>query len=336
MRQSRPRSPARRVGCALVIDLRLLRDDPDLFRASQTARGRGPGAGRRAARRRRGPAHRRHPLRRAAQRAEGPGQGGRQGLRPRTSPRCWPAPRTSPTQVKAADAQRAEATARADELVLAISNLVHPDSPRGGEEDFTVLEQRGTIRDFAAEGITVRDHLEIGEALRRDRRRARREGVGLALLLPDRRRRPARARPGQPRDGPGDRQRAHADHPAGAGEARGDGGHRLPRPGRRERLPARGRRHVPRRHRRGPAGGLPLRRDPARPTRCRAATPATPRASGARPARTARTPAASSACTGSTRWRCSPSPPPRTPRPSTRGCWGSRSSSSTASSSPTA
>ena len=50
--------------------------------------------------------------------------------------------------------------------MLAISNLVHPESPRGGEEDYTVLEERGTIRDFAAEGITVRDHLEIGEALR--------------------------------------------------------------------------------------------------------------------------------------------------------------------------
>ena len=40
-----PQSPARsgRVGCALVIDLRLLREDPDLFRASQTARGEDPG-----------------------------------------------------------------------------------------------------------------------------------------------------------------------------------------------------------------------------------------------------------------------------------------------------
>ena len=36
--------------------------------------------------------------------------------------------------------------------MLALSNLVHPDSPRGGEEDFTVLEERGTIRDLEAEG----------------------------------------------------------------------------------------------------------------------------------------------------------------------------------------
>ncbi len=67
--------------------------------------------------------------------------------------------------VKAADARRDEASARADDLVLAISNLVHPDSPRGSEDDYRVLEERGTIRDFAAEGITVRDHLELGEAL---------------------------------------------------------------------------------------------------------------------------------------------------------------------------
>ena len=270
---------------------------------------RGPRTGRRAARRRRGPAQRRHPLRRAAQRAEGPGQGGRQGLRrgqggaagPREGPGRGGEGRRRPAR---------EATARADALVLAISNLVHPDSPRGGEEDFTVLEQRGTIRDFAGEGITVRDHLEIGEALRAIDVERGAKVSGVALLLPHRRRRAARARPDQPRDGPGDRQRAHPDHPAGAGQARGHGGHRVPRPGRRERLPPRGRRHVPRRapRRSRSRPTTPTRSSP--PTPCRAGSPATPPASAARPAPTARTPAASSASTGSTRWRCSPSPRP--------------------------
>jgi seryl-tRNA synthetase len=67
--------------------------------------------------------------------------------------------------VKAADLARAEADAVANSLIMDLSNLVHPDSPRGGEEDFQVLAEYGTPRDFAAEGITVRDHLEIGEAL---------------------------------------------------------------------------------------------------------------------------------------------------------------------------
>ena len=46
----------------------------------------------------------------------------------------------------------------------------------------------------------------------------------------------------------------------------GHGGHRLPRPGRRRRLPHRGGGPLPRRHLRGAARGVPLRRDPRRPT----------------------------------------------------------------------
>jgi seryl-tRNA synthetase len=38
-------------------------------------------------------------------------------------------------------------------------------APIGGEDDFRLIEKRGAIRDFAAEGIAVRDHLEIGELL---------------------------------------------------------------------------------------------------------------------------------------------------------------------------
>jgi seryl-tRNA synthetase len=35
----------------------------------------------------------------------------------------------------------------------------------GGEDDFVVIKEVGTKRDFAAEGIAVRDHVEIGELL---------------------------------------------------------------------------------------------------------------------------------------------------------------------------
>lgn len=67
--------------------------------------------------------------------------------------------------VKAADAEQQEAAQQAQELALRLGNLVHPDVPIGGEEDFVVLEQHGTPRDFAAEGFTPRDHLELGELL---------------------------------------------------------------------------------------------------------------------------------------------------------------------------
>lgn len=64
----------------------------------------------------------------------------------------------------------AEEALRQADLALEValkefSNIVHPDAPIGGEDDFVVLEHVGTPRDFQAEGMTVRDHIEIGEAL---------------------------------------------------------------------------------------------------------------------------------------------------------------------------
>lgn len=67
--------------------------------------------------------------------------------------------------VKAADAEQNEATQEAQRLLLQLGNLVHPDAPIGGEEDFVVLEQLGAPRDFAAEGFEPKDHLELGEIL---------------------------------------------------------------------------------------------------------------------------------------------------------------------------
>ena len=68
-------------------------------------------------------------------------------------------------QVKAAEQTAAHAGERVDGLWLQVSNLVNLDSPVGGEADFRVLELVGTPRDFAAEGFTPRDHLELGELL---------------------------------------------------------------------------------------------------------------------------------------------------------------------------
>ncbi len=67
--------------------------------------------------------------------------------------------------VKAADAERDAADTETQELLLQLGNLVHPDVPVGGEEDFVTLETHGTIRDFAAEGFEPRDHLELGQSL---------------------------------------------------------------------------------------------------------------------------------------------------------------------------
>ena len=68
-------------------------------------------------------------------------------------------------QVKSTEAAVREADAKLDSLVLELSNVVDESAPVGGEDDFTVLREVGTKRDFAAEGITVRDHVEIGELI---------------------------------------------------------------------------------------------------------------------------------------------------------------------------
>ena len=69
-------------------------------------------------------------------------------------------------QVKAAQAASDEAGAKFDELILSLPNPVFDDVPRGGEDDFVVVETIGKPRDFAAEGFEPRDHLELGELLK--------------------------------------------------------------------------------------------------------------------------------------------------------------------------
>ena len=54
----------------------------------------------------------------------------------------------------------------ADKAMSGISNLVHKDAPIGEEKDFKVVETIGKPRDFNAEGIKVKDHVELGEELK--------------------------------------------------------------------------------------------------------------------------------------------------------------------------
>ena len=69
-------------------------------------------------------------------------------------------------RVKAAETARSEAEAAADAALLLIHNLIDPDAPVGGEENFVVLEHVGTPRDFSAEGFEAKDHVEIGKILK--------------------------------------------------------------------------------------------------------------------------------------------------------------------------
>ncbi|MFJ3090557.1 serine--tRNA ligase [Streptomyces sp. NPDC086838] len=147
-----------------MIDLRLIREDPDRVRASQRNRGEDVAlvdALLSADERRRSSGVAFDALR-SEQKSLGK-------LIPKASPEERAELLTRAEQLKAdvraADAAQDEADAETRNLLLRLGNIVHPDVPVGGEEDFVVLETHGTIRDFGAEGFEPRDHLELGEAL---------------------------------------------------------------------------------------------------------------------------------------------------------------------------
>jgi seryl-tRNA synthetase len=68
-------------------------------------------------------------------------------------------------KVKAADAKRAEIEEQAKQLVMQLSNLLDVEAPIGGEEDFVTIEHIGTPRDFTKDGFEPKDHVELGKLL---------------------------------------------------------------------------------------------------------------------------------------------------------------------------
>jgi seryl-tRNA synthetase len=68
-------------------------------------------------------------------------------------------------KVKAADAKRSEIEEKAKALLLQLSNLLDTEAPIGGEEDFVTIEHVGIPRDFAKDGFEPKDHVELGKLL---------------------------------------------------------------------------------------------------------------------------------------------------------------------------
>jgi seryl-tRNA synthetase len=143
-----------------VIDLRLLREDPDRLRASQRARGEPESAvdALLAADEARRSAVARFETLRAEQKQLGkqmPKASGaeREALLSRTKELAQ--------QVKEAEAASAEADAALRAAQLAVPNLIEEGAPPGGEDDFVVLREVGTRPEIE----NPRDHLELGEAL---------------------------------------------------------------------------------------------------------------------------------------------------------------------------
>jgi seryl-tRNA synthetase len=143
-----------------VIDLRLLRDDPETLRASQRARGESEAVVDdllRADEQRRSALQRFESLRSEQKQLSGQvrtAQGDeKQALLARTKELSG--------EVKAAEAAAGEAEAALRVAQLRVPNLIDPQAPPGGEDDYIVLREVGTRPEIA----NPRDHLELGELL---------------------------------------------------------------------------------------------------------------------------------------------------------------------------
>lgn len=147
-----------------MIDLRLLRDNPDVVRASQVARGDDPDlvdAALDADARRRSSLSEFENLR-AEQKSLGKKVAQAQGDEKQA---LLAHTKQLAQDVKRHQATAAEAEQELDRVLYSIANVIE-GAPAGGEDDFIELKQVGTRRDFAAEGFEPKDHLELGEGLR--------------------------------------------------------------------------------------------------------------------------------------------------------------------------
>ncbi len=147
-----------------MIDPRLLREDPDRLRAAQEKRGLSADVvdAALAADERRRSAIVEFERLRSEQKGLGKQIAGtkgeeKQALLERT--------KSLSAEVKKAEQAQGEAEQAFREVVLSIPNPAAPEAPAGGEDDFVVLEEVGTPRDFAAEGFEPRDHIELGRIL---------------------------------------------------------------------------------------------------------------------------------------------------------------------------
>lgn len=144
-----------------MIDLRLARDDPDRVRASQRARGEDPAlvdALLAADERRRAAVATADELR-AQQKTLGRKVG---RASPEERQHLLDQARHLADEVKAAEADEADADEALRRAHLAVSNVIIDGVPPGGEDDYVVLD---TIGEPPTYGFEVKPHEEIGAAL---------------------------------------------------------------------------------------------------------------------------------------------------------------------------
>jgi seryl-tRNA synthetase len=144
-----------------VIDLRIVRDKPELVRASQRARGADPAAvdALLAADEARRAAVARADTLRAEQKTV---SNSVRAASPEQRPAVLARAKELAAEVKQAEAEQAEAERALRTAHLAVANIAAAEAPPGGENDFVVLDTVGTPPSIEH----PRDHLDIGTELR--------------------------------------------------------------------------------------------------------------------------------------------------------------------------
>ncbi|HTC69864.1 MAG TPA: serine--tRNA ligase [Acidothermaceae bacterium] len=145
-----------------MIDLKLVRDDPDRVRTSQLVRGEDPALvdALLAADEQRRAAVLRFDTVRGEQKTLGKAvasagsDADRQALLARA--------RDLAAEVREAEAEQSAADDVLRDAMLALSNVIEPGVPEGGEEDFALVAEVGQVPSFS---FTPRDHVELGQLL---------------------------------------------------------------------------------------------------------------------------------------------------------------------------
>lgn len=144
-----------------MIDLKILRENPDLVRQSQRARGASVeivDAALAADQQRRNAIVEFEKVR-SEQNALSKSIGGAKGEEKTT---LLAKAKDLAAAVKEADSRRAEAEAHADKVLGELANIADTRAPIGGEEDFVVLEEIGKPPTFS---FPPKDHVELGKIL---------------------------------------------------------------------------------------------------------------------------------------------------------------------------
>jgi len=145
-----------------MIDIKFLRENPDVVRASQKGRGEDVSLVDQVITidEKRRVAINEFELLRAEQNTLSKSVGGAKGDE---KTKLLESAKELANKVKSADAKRADLEAQTQAVVLQLSNILDPNAPIGKEEDFVILEHVGTPREFS--DFEPKDHVELGKLL---------------------------------------------------------------------------------------------------------------------------------------------------------------------------